>query len=205
MVPYSLCLAATVNSGFLVILISVVGIVLVFAVTMGIFLNRYTRVGPNQVLIVSGRKVRFVGADGNVYERGFRFVKGGGTFVFPIIEKVDILSLEVIGFDLPVKRIATKQGGAVDVDAVAQIKVMGDDLSIARAAEQILGKSIDELKQIGRQAIEGRLRTIVSTLATDEISQGRESLATKTQAAAADDLAKMGLGVVTFTIQNIRT
>jgi hypothetical protein len=64
---------------------------------------RYAKVGPNQVLIVSGRKHHL--PDGTSV--GFRIVKGGGTFVFPIIEKLDVLSLEVLTIEMPKCKVPT--------------------------------------------------------------------------------------------------
>jgi hypothetical protein len=60
-------------------LLAAVILVLAMIVFMVIALSRYMKVGPNQVLIVSGRKVHL--PDGRCV--GFRLVKGGGTFVFP--------------------------------------------------------------------------------------------------------------------------
>src|SRR5436309_507820 len=82
--------------------LAIVVVVLLFGffVFAAIFAGRYTKVGPNQVLILSGRKHKFVEADGNVQTRGFRVVKGGGTFVLPVLEKVDVLSLELLTIDV---------------------------------------------------------------------------------------------------------
>jgi flotillin len=77
-------------------IVAIVGIILVVFINLAIWVSRYTKVGPNQVLIVSGRQNRYVDSDGSVRTIGFRVVKGGGTFVWPVIEKVDALSLEVL-------------------------------------------------------------------------------------------------------------
>ena len=58
-----------------------------------IFANRYEKVGPNEVLVISGRKRRVVDPDGKTRDVGFRIVKGGGVFVWPIFERQDKLSL----------------------------------------------------------------------------------------------------------------
>ena len=61
---------------------------------------------------------------------GFRIVKGGGTFVWPVLEKVDLLSLELLTIDVQTPEVYTSKGVPVKVDGVAQIKVKGDDISI---------------------------------------------------------------------------
>ena len=86
---------------------------------------------------------------------GFRIVKGGGMLVWPVLEKVDILSLELLTIDVKTPEVYTSKGVPVQVDGVAQIKVKGDDISIATASEQFLGKSTDEISNIATQTLEG--------------------------------------------------
>ncbi|HEY0457195.1 MAG TPA: SPFH domain-containing protein, partial [Verrucomicrobiae bacterium] len=186
----------------------VIGAVLIIAVVafMGIYmvLSRYTKVGPNEVLIVSGKKHRFQDSEGVEQSRGFRIVKGGGTFVYPIVEKVDILSLELLTIDVQTPEVYTSKGVPVKVDGVAQIKVKGDDISIATAAEQFLSKGTDDIKNIAMQTLEGHLRAILGTMSVEDIYQNRDAFAAKVQEVAAGDMANMGLGIVSFTIRDIR-
>src|SRR5476651_2028389 len=186
------------------IIIGVGAILYVFFVFVIIWASRYTKVGPNQVLVVSGRKHRLVEADGTTREVGFRIVKGGGTFVRPVIEKVDVLSLELLTIDVQTPEVYTSKGVPVKVDGVAQIKVKGDDISIATAAEQFLSKSVDDIKNIAMQTLEGHLRAILGTMTVEEIYQNRDAFASKVQEVAAGDMANMDLGIVSFTIRDIR-
>src|SRR5258706_709311 len=181
-----------------------VGIVFVFFVFLAFGAGRYTKVGPNQVLVVSGRKHSYRDPDGTVQSRGFRIVKGGGTFVIPVVEKVDLLSLELLTIDVQTPEVYTSKGVPVRVDGVAQIKVKGDDISIATAAEQFLSKGTDEIKNIATQTLEGHLRAILGTMTVEDIYQNRDAFASKVQEVAAGDMANMGLSIVSFTIRDIR-
>ncbi|PYJ97134.1 MAG: flotillin [Verrucomicrobia bacterium] len=196
-------LAQTIFTGG-VILIAVVLIAVTLIIGIAVVLSRYTKVGPNEVLIVSGKKHRYADPDGTVKTRGFRIVKGGGTFVYPVVEKVDILSLELLTIDVQTPEVYTSKGVPVKVDGVAQIKVKGDDISIATAAEQFLGKNTDEIRNIATQTLEGHLRAILGTMTVEEIYQNRDAFASKVQEVAAGDMANMGLGIVSFTIRDIR-
>ncbi len=187
-----------------IIAVVVVVIVVTVIILIAMVLSRYTKVGPNQVLIVSGKKHRYADPDGTVKTRGFRIVKGGGTFVYPVVEKVDILSLELLTIDVQTPEVYTSKGVPVKVDGVAQIKVKGDDVSIATAAEQFLGKNTDEIRNIATQTLEGHLRAILGTMTVEEIYQNRDAFASKVQEVAAGDMANMGLGIVSFTIRDIR-
>lgn len=184
--------------------IAVVGIVFVIFLFVMVWASRYTKVGPNHVLIVSGRNHRVTGADGIVSSRGFRIVKGGGTFIIPVVEKADILSLELLTIDVQTPEVYTSKGVPVKVDGVAQIKVKGDDISIATASEQFLSKGVDDIKNIAMQTLEGHLRAILGTMTVEEIYQNRDAFASKVQEVAAGDMANMGLSIVSFTIRDIR-
>ena len=203
MIPTAILAQLNILSGaWIPIVIVFFGVGTFLAIWM--VLSRYTKVGPNDVLIVSGRKHRFVDPDGTVRTRGFRIVKGGGTFVYPIVEKVDVLSLELLTIDVQTPEVYTSKGVPVKVDGVAQIKVKGDDISIATAAEQFLSKGTDEIKNIAMQTLEGHLRAILGTMTVEEIYQNRDAFASKVQEVAAGDMANMGLGIVSFTIRDIR-
>jgi flotillin len=179
-------------------------IVLVVFVFLIVWASRYTKVGPNQVLIISGRKHRIIDPDGNAHDVGFRVVKGGGVFVWPVVEKVDILSLELLTIDVQTPEVYTSKGVPVKVDGVAQTKVKGDDISIATAAEQFLSKGVEDIKNIAMQTLEGHLRAILGTMTVEEIYQNRDAFASKVQEVAAGDMANMGLTIVSFTIRDIR-
>ncbi len=77
------------------VVIGVGSLLFVFFIFVIIYASRYTKSGPNQVLVISGIKRRMTEADGTTREVGFRIVKGGGRFVWPIFEKVVVLSLEL--------------------------------------------------------------------------------------------------------------
>ena len=187
------------------VIAGVAAFLFVLFMLLGIWASRYTKVGPNQVLVISGRKHRVIDPDGNFHDVGFRVVKGGGVFVWPVFEKIDILSLELLTIDVQQEQdVYTSKGVPVRVDGVAQIKVKGDDVSIATAAEQFLSKRTEEIKNIAMQTLEGHLRAILGTMTVEDIYQNRDAFASKVQEVAAGDMANMGLSIVSFTIRDIK-
>ena len=201
--PFMLALLDSMGSTGTLILVAG-GLLIIFFIFAAIWASRYTKVGPNQVLVVSGRQYKMQEQDGSVSVRGFRIVKGGGTFVLPVVEKVDLLSLELLTIDVQTPEVYTSKGVPVKVDGVAQIKVKGDDISIATAAEQFLSKDTAAIMNIAMQTMEGHLRAILGTMTVEEIYQNRDAFAQKVQEVAAGDMANMGLGIVSFTIRDIR-
>lgn len=181
-------------------------VAIVFVIFLGavIYSRRYVKVGPNTVLVISGRKRTITDPDGARRTIGFRVVKGGGAFVWPVIERSDLLSLELMTLDVNTPEVYTKFGVPILVDGVAQIKVKGDDISIFTAAEQFLSKTQTEVSQIAIQTVEGHLRAILGTLTVEEAYGNRDAFAQKVQEVASSDLANMGLTIISFTIRDIR-
>ena len=179
------------------IMIGGVAIAGFFVSILTVVVNRYRKVGPNEAMIVSGR--------GGRAGRGFRIVRGGGTFVWPFFEKSDILSLEVMTIDVHTPDVYTMQGVPVEVDGVAQLKVdSNDEANVATAAEQFLGRGRNDIMNVAKQTVEGHLRAILGTMEVEEIYKDREKFAQNVQHVAATDLKNMGLKIVSFTLRDIK-
>jgi flotillin len=171
----------------------VVGLMVLCVALLGSFLaSLYRKAGPHEALIVFGF-------------RGTRIVKGHGTVIFPMIESSHHLSLELMSFDVaPVQDLYTKQGVAVTVEAVAQIKVKSDVESIQTASEQFLTKTPDQRESLIRLVMEGHLRGIIGQLTVEQIVKEPEMVAERMRGTCADDMNKMGLEVVSFTIKEVK-
>jgi len=186
-------------------IIAVAGILLVIFVLLGLAASRYKKVGPNQVLVISGRRHTITDPVTGEKERiGFRIVKGGGAIIWPVVERVDVLSLEIMTIDVETPEVYTEQGVPVTVDGVAQIKIKGDEVSIRTAAEQFLSKSATEVKTVAHETLAGHLRAILGTMTVEEIYKDRDAFAQRVQEVSAVDMANMGLEIVSFTIKDIR-
>jgi flotillin len=166
--------------------------VLVILFLMSVFARMYRKAGPHQALVVYGM-------------RKTRIIKGGGTFIMPVVETYRELSLQLMSFDVaPQQDLYTMQGVAVTVEAVAQIKVKSDPESITTAAEQFLTKSDSERDGLIRLVMEGHLRGIIGQLSVEQIVKEPEMVGDRVRATCADDMNKMGLEVISFTIKEIR-
>src|SRR5579862_2890799 len=158
----------------------------------GMLARMFRKAGPNEALIVYGF-------------RGPRVIKGHGTIIFPMVESCRELSLELMSFDVaPQQDLYTKQGVAVTVEAVAQIKVRSDEESILTAAEQFLSKTPDQRESLIRLVMEGHLRGIIGQLTVEQIVKEPEMVAERMRSTCLDDMSKMGLEVVSFTIKEVR-
>jgi flotillin len=166
--------------------------VLVLFIIVALFAGLYRKAGPHEALVVYGF-------------RGTRIVKGHGTVIFPMVESCRELSLELMSFDVaPKQDLYTKQGVAVTVEAVAQIKVKSDPESVQTAAEQFLTKTDQEREALIRLVMEGHLRGIIGQLTVEEIVKQPEMVADRMRSTCAEDMNKMGLDVISFTIKEVK-
>jgi flotillin len=179
------------NVGSLIIWVAA-GVFLVLVLIIWISVSLYRKVGPNQALIVYGRG-------------GTQVTTGGGRIVWPFVQNARELSLELMSFDVaPTQDLYTKQGVAVTVEAVTQIKVKNDPVSILTAAEQLLTKSLDERQDLIRLVMEGHLRGIIGQLTVEQIVKEPEMIGDRMRATSSEDINKMGLEAVSFTIREVR-
>src|SRR5919199_437839 len=174
------------------LLIAVVGTAVVTLILiMWVVGSLFRRVGPNRALIVYGWG-------------GTQIVTGAGKVVWPLFQSAQELSLELMSFDVaPEQDLFTAQGVGVNVEAVAQIKVKSDPESIRTAAEQFLTKPQDEREGLIRLVMEGHLRGIVGLLTVEHMVKEPEMVSGRVRETVADDLSKMGLEVVSFTIKKV--
>src|SRR6202166_5122297 len=177
-----------INSVWVIVGLIVLGTLLM----MGVLAKMFRKAGPHEALIVYGF-------------RGTRIVQGSGTIIFPMVESCRELSLELMSFDVaPQQDLYTMQGVAVTVEAVAQIKVKSDPESIVTASEQFLTKSDAERDGLIRLVMEGHLRGIIGQLSVEQIVKQPEMVSDRMRGTCAEDMNKMGLEVISFTIKEVR-
>ena len=148
--------------------------------------------GPNEALIRSGGGSRP------------KVTVGGRVIVIPVFFRAQLLSLEVMTLAVETAKVYTKEGVAVTVDGVAQVKVARSEEAIRTAAQQFIGKPQREIAEVALQTLEGAQRAILGTMTVEQIYQDRESFAQSVSEVAEPHMANMGLEIVSFTIRDIR-
>ena len=185
------------------ILIGIAGLILLLK-----FLPRYRIAPPDRALIISGlirRNYKVRNPDGTVSTKkfGYRIVRGGATFYVPALQRVDELDMCLTQVDIRTAQpVPTKEYISVIVDAVANIKIGSDDLSIATAAEQLLHYDANQIKALAKDVLEGNMREIIGQMTIAELVQNRDKFAQESIKAAMSDMSNMGLEIINLTIQN---
>jgi flotillin len=168
-------------------------------IAFAVWAHQFTKVGPNEVLIISGRRRR----RGGGAHPGYRIVRGGGTYVRPFRERVQRLSLELMQFDVRSAETYTMHGVPVQCDGVCMVKVGSTDAEIAHAAEQFLSRGREDIVRTAMQAVEGHMRSAIGALSIEDIYRERQRLVGAVRTLAGPDLERMGLEIVSLTIRNV--
>jgi flotillin len=155
---------------------------------------------PSEVLVFSGWRSSRT-ADGRVV--GYRYIKGGRTLRVPLFERVDRLDLTNMVIEIVVRNAYSKGGIPLTIQAVANVKIPGEEPLIHASLERFLGKSRQEVMQVARETLEGNLRGVLATLTPEQVNQDKEAFALTLTEEAENDLTNIGIVLDTLKIQNV--
>ena len=186
------------------LLILIGAIVVVIGLIILALAKQYRKVGPNEVLIISGGRMRKVtDPDGTVRKIGYRMSIGGGTFVKPFIEQVQVLPLEIYTVNIKTPEVITSQGVHIIAEATAQGKINSEEYMIRRAAEQFLSTGEQGIKDVSNDVLEGYMRAVIGSMTVVDIYKNREKFANKIIDDSRKDFERMGLDVLAFALKDI--
>ncbi|WP_392455695.1 flotillin family protein [Chryseomicrobium aureum] len=184
------------------IVLAVVAFVLLSII--GVYVAKYKTVGPDEALIVTGSYLGSKTVHTDESGNRIKIIRGGGTFVLPVFQQSEPLSLLSSKLEVTTPEVYTEQGVPVMADGTAIIKIGGTIPQIATAAEQFLGKTKEDRENEAKEVLEGHLRSILGSMTVEEIYKNRDKFSQEVQRVASHDLAKMGLIIVSFTIKDVR-
>ena len=182
-----------------------IGVVLFLIIAIAaVYIAKYRTAGPDEALIVTGSYLGSKNVHTDESGNKIKIIRGGGTFVFPVFQQAEPLSLLSSKLEVTTPEVYTEQGVPVMADGTAIIKIGSSIGEIATAAEQFLGKEKSEREGEAREVLEGHLRSILGSMTVEEIYKNRDKFSQEVQRVASQDLAKMGLVIVSFTIKDVR-
>ncbi|OAF64039.1 hypothetical protein A3Q56_08257, partial [Intoshia linei] len=133
-----------------------------------------------------------------------KIIIGGRIFVFPF-QKKQTLSLNTMTLSILSQNVYTKQGVAITVLGIAQVKIVSSDYDILiTACTHFIGKSTVEIENIAKETLEGHQRSIIGNMSVEEIYQDRKKFANAVFDVASTDLINMGMSIVSYTLTDIR-
>ncbi len=185
------------------LLIIIGAVVVIIGLILFAQAKQYRKVGPNEVLIISGGRMRTAEIDGERVKVGYRMQIGGGAFVMPFRETAEVLPLETYTIHIKTPEVLTRQGVHIIAEASAQVKVASNENAIRRAAEQFLGRGADGIREVAEHILEGYVRSTIGSMTPEEIFQKRDDFAEQVRSNAQKDFERMGLELLSFNLGDI--
>lgn len=158
------------------------------------FARRYKRCPSNRVLVVYGRA-----KEGRVA----RTLHGGGTFVLPLLEDYEYLSLDPMQIEIPLEGALSIENIRVAVPSVFTVAIGTDSASMSNASQRLLGLTPTEIIKQAEDIIFGQLRQVIASMRIEEINRDRDVFLSSVQSSLEPELRKIGLILINVNIKDI--
>ncbi|NOX88107.1 MAG: flotillin [Calditrichaeota bacterium] len=188
----------------LTLFIVIGAVVLLTVLLIWFFAKQYRKVGPNEILIISGgKKGKITLPDGTEKEIGFRFRIGGGTFVNPFFETVERLPIEVIPIHGKISEVMTNNSIPVTVEYAAQVRIDTSDYALYLAITNFLSKGTEGIKEVSETVLEGKVRELIGQFTVEELLTHRSEFVAKVAGDTQEDFNRLGLVLMSFGLNEV--
>lgn len=165
--------------------------VIIAIALIAILASGYVKAPPDVAYIISG------------LHKKPRILVGKAGIKIPFLERLDKLALGAIQIDVKTgSAVPTAEYINVRVDSTVSVRVGQSEEMIALAAQNFLNVSRDQIAQKINDLLEGNIREIVGQMKLTEMVGDRKAFSEKVQENAVPDLARFGLELVSFNVQN---
>jgi flotillin len=175
-------------------MVIIVVVIQMFAMLSVVFVyaSRYKKVAPDQAMVVYGRQM----SPGSSI--GYRVISGGGKFILPIIEGIEVMDLGAKDIVMDLDNIRTDTvGGSIPIRMKLTVlyKVSSERSVLKAAAENLMGKTAEEIKRMVEVVVEGEARTVTSTMTPEAVDKNRDQVARNIEVMASQQLMELGLEI----------
>lgn len=176
----------------------------------------YKKAPPTEALVITG-----------LGHKEPKVICGKGSIVIPVLQRVDSMLMRIMKLDVKTPRtgVKTSEGVSVFLDSVVTVQVYSNSSTVTEqdlkdsglaaredfiqakqqaAISNFLGYKEEQIAEKVNDSLQGNLREIVATMTVFDLLTKRKEFAESVISNARPDLAKMGLEIVTFNIQDIR-
>ena len=166
----------------------------IFLSALILVLTRYKRCPSDKILVIYGK----------TGQGSAKCVAGGAAFVWPIIQSYEYLDLSPISIDVDLRGALSKQNIRVSVPSRFTVAISNEPGVMINAAERLLGKPIDEIREIAKDIIFGQLRLVVATMDIEEINSDRDKFLANVAHNVLGELKKIGLTLINVNVTDIQ-
>lgn len=169
-------------------------IIVLFVLLLLFFISRYKRCPSDKVLVIYG----------NTGKGSARCIHGGAAFIIPVLQDYQYMDLSPINIDVNLENALSKQNIRVNVPSRFTIAISNHEGTMQTAAERLLGKSENEIKDIAKDIIFGQLRLVVATMDIEEINSDRDKFLSSVMNNVETELKKIGLTLINVNVTDIQ-
>lgn len=181
-------------------LITIVILVVLIFITIMSLLSRYKRCPSDKILVVYGN----VGKGSAGSNRSAKCIHGGASFIWPIIQSHEFLSLTPMSINVNLTNALSKQNIRIDVPSRFTVGISTEVGTMQNAAERLLGLKLDEIEELAKDIIFGQLRLVVATMDIEEINTDRDKFLTAVSNNVETELRKIGLRLINVNVTDIK-
>ena len=174
-------------------LFTAAGLVVLAVALLFFFISRYRRCPSDKILVIYGK----------TGGKSAKCLAGGAAFVWPVIQDYDYLDLSPISIDVDLKNALSKQNIRVNVPSRFTVAISNEEGVMCNAAERLLGKSTQEIRDIAKDIIFGQLRLVVAMMDIEEINADRDKFLANVSTNVGNELRKIGLTLINVNITDI--
>ena len=170
------------------------GLVALTVLMLFFFVSRYKRCPSDKILVIYGKT-----GSGSA-----KCLAGGAAFVWPVLQDYEYLDLTPISIDVDLRGALSKQNIRVNVPSRFTVAVCNEEGMMINAAERLLGKSMEEIRDIAKDIIFGQLRLVVATMDIEEINSDRDKFLLNVSSNVGSELRKIGLILINVNVTDIQ-
>lgn len=130
-------------------------------------------------------------------------VPGGRVFVWPMINKIQYLSLNILPINLESSQVMSHDSIQVTIKSTAQVKIINKKTDLRNACSVFLGMNIDSMADFLRNTIEGHQRSVIGKFTVEEIYFKRDLFVQQVTNCAFNDLSDMGITLVSLSVNEV--
>ena len=180
------------TGSFVVIVAGLIGLAFIMLLW---FVSRYKRCPSDKILVIYGK----TGTG-----QSSKCLAGGAAFIWPVIQDYQFLDLTPISIDVDLRGALSRQNIRVNVPSRFTVAVSNEPGIMEVAAERLLGKSTDEIRETAKDIIFGQLRLVVATMDIEEINSDRDKFLTNVSSNVGSELKKIGLTLINVNLTDIQ-
>jgi flotillin len=169
-------------------------IALVLLSMLALFVSRYKRCPANRVLVISGKVAGGQAA---------RVISGGGTFVWPVIQQADFLSLLPLQIDINLTDALSLENIRVRVPSQVTVAIGDTEEYQQNAAARVLGLSPKDVGDLAMNIIFGQMRQVIASMRIEDINRDRDQFRANIEHALEPELKKVGLKLINVNIKDL--